>query len=71
MRNVSGFGQLGSGREIPRFARNDSIRRARGFDVVGELNEGVFAVDAAAAELEMVVEEEGAGGFAGLDSESG
>ena len=42
-------------REISRFARNDSI----------------FVVDAAAAELEVLVEEEGAGGFAGLDGKGG
>jgi len=39
------------GREISRFARND----------------GIFVVNAAAAEVKVVVEEEGAGGFAGLD----
>src|SRR6266478_2773141 len=38
-------------REVSRFARNDRI----------------IVVDAAAAELEVVVEEEGAGSFAGLD----
>jgi hypothetical protein len=42
-------------REISRFARNDRI----------------FVVDAAAGKLEVVVEEEGPGGFAGLDGEGG
>ena len=42
-------------REISRFARNDRI----------------FVVDAAAAELEVVVEQEGARSFAGLDGEGG
>ncbi len=51
------------GREIPRFARNDGV--------VGARKESVFAGNAAAAELEVVVEEEVAGGFAGLDGEGG
>jgi len=55
------------GREISRFARNDGVRRARNVGVARDRNESVFAGDAAAAELVVVVEEEGSGGFAGLD----
>ena len=59
------------GREISRFARNDGVRRARNVGVARDRNESVFAGDAAAAELVAVVEEEGAGSFAGLDGEGG
>jgi hypothetical protein len=58
-------------RKRSRFARNDGILRTRNGDVGGNRNESVFAVDAAATELVVVVEEEVAGGFAGLDGEGG
>ena len=67
-------------REISRFARNDGAgwrNDGAGWrkDGVGWRNggggraryDGVFVIDAAAGELELVVEEELAGGFAGLD----
>lgn len=65
-REISPRGRRAKRKRSP-FARNNGILRVRDGGVVRRRNESVFASDAAAAELEIVVEEELAGGFAGLD----
>ncbi len=54
-------------RRKSRFVAALGMTTSGNMGIGGNRNDSVYVVDAAAAEVEMVVEEEGAGGLAGLD----